>query len=82
MAVYEFCEHGDLTSYLAKHPKKRYDDAFMSKVFESILSALEHLESCGYMHCDIKPENVRPKNAGRGREKTKSQIAFLFYYRF
>lgn len=59
MACYEFAVNGDLASYIKRHPERRLDITFLSNLFNDILCAMEHVGTFGYIHGDIKPENVR-----------------------
>lgn len=58
MAVYEYCPNGDLFNYLKKHPQVSKDVNFIKNLFVGLLSAMTVLTEAGYVHNDIKPENV------------------------
>ena len=66
----EECAGGDLSSVL-RCEAGNYDFAFIRNVMRSILMALEHMHSRGYVHCDVKPENTlllrQPEWQGAGR---------------
>jgi serine/threonine protein kinase len=57
-AVYEFCRHKDLFTYLEINADKSRDLEFLSKLFRGVCAALHELHSRGFVHCDIKPENI------------------------
>lgn len=59
MAVYEYCLHGDLGSYMEKHPEKLDDRVWINTTFDHILEALEHVHGKKFLHTDVKPDNVR-----------------------
>lgn len=58
MAMYELCEHGDLASYLIQEPEKATDLQFLRRIFMQIIEAVGHMHKKGYVHCDVKPENI------------------------
>lgn len=58
MAVYEYCPNGDLFNYIKKHPNVSKDIVFIKKIFVGLLSALNQIHQLGFVHCDIKPENI------------------------
>lgn len=58
MAVYEYCDHGDLKSFIDRHPEKARDASFLRSLVSGLLSALAHLHAAGTAHCDVKPENI------------------------
>eukprot|EP01122_Echinamoeba_exundans_P016587 TRINITY_DN8457_c0_g1_i1.p1 TRINITY_DN8457_c0_g1~~TRINITY_DN8457_c0_g1_i1.p1 ORF type:complete len:459 (+),score=59.56 TRINITY_DN8457_c0_g1_i1:58-1434(+) len=57
-AVYEFCKNKDLYTFLETNGEKSRDLEFLSKLFRGICSALHELHSRGFVHCDMKPENI------------------------
>jgi serine/threonine protein kinase len=58
MAVYEYCDHGDLFTFAKNHRDKVRDPAFLRSLASGVLEALAYLHENGYAHCDIKPENI------------------------
>ena len=54
--VYDYCEQGDLFNMVATTGK--FSDKLARYYFHQILSALEHVHSKGFVHLDIKLENV------------------------
>lgn len=67
MAVYEYCENGDLSSFLKRHPTKCRDMAFLRQLTINISSAAAALHKAGFVHCDIKPENILVDRLGQPR---------------
>jgi serine/threonine protein kinase len=58
MAMYELCEHGDLSSFLTKNPSKATDIVFLRRFLISVVDAIGHMHKRGFVHCDVKPENI------------------------
>lgn len=67
MAVYEYCENGDLVSYLKRFPHKARDMRFITTLFSGLFSALAALHDKGYIHGDVKPDNVLIDSKGTPR---------------
>jgi serine/threonine protein kinase len=57
-ALYEYCEHKDLKTLLKTKPQYRTDVEFLCGVFRDISAALEVVHDAGYLHCDVKPDNI------------------------
>jgi serine/threonine protein kinase len=57
-AIYELCANKDLRALLKSSPELRKDVGFMTSIFLDVLEGLEALHSAGYIHCDIKPDNI------------------------
>eukprot|EP00316_Scyphosphaera_apsteinii_P023514 CAMPEP_0119332534 /NCGR_PEP_ID=MMETSP1333-20130426/82987_1 /TAXON_ID=418940 /ORGANISM="Scyphosphaera apsteinii, Strain RCC1455" /LENGTH=605 /DNA_ID=CAMNT_0007342391 /DNA_START=333 /DNA_END=2149 /DNA_ORIENTATION=+ len=49
----------ELTDFLATQPSGRLCPAAAARFFTQILQALAHAHAKGYLHCDVKPQNVR-----------------------
>jgi len=54
--IYEYMDFGNLKDYVKKKGKLSEEEAL--KVLRSVVNALEYLHSRGYIHSDVKPENV------------------------
>lgn len=54
--VMEFCDNGDLNSYIEKHAPLPEDDIFY--IMKQLIDALSYLRSMNIMHRDLKPHNV------------------------
>ena len=57
--VMERIEGPDLEEHLAAQPGGRIDEATARPLFRHILAALRHAHGRGFLHCDLKPANVR-----------------------
>ena len=66
----EVCDLGDLQQYIDYWYQKRSSaDVTVGNVLsqtKQLLSAVLHLHSAGFMHCDIKPANILLKDDGNG----------------
>ena len=68
--VLEYMPDGSLQDYLNQQQQKLYNnnnsnnnvlplsDAFVRRTLAQVLSALQHLHSVGWMHRDVKPDNL------------------------
>ncbi|NPA32667.1 MAG: serine/threonine-protein kinase [Aquificae bacterium] len=54
--IYEYMDFGTLKDYVQKKGRLTEEEAL--KVLRHIVNALEYLHSRGYIHSDIKPENI------------------------
>ena len=57
--IYEFCDGGDLKSYVERKGRLKLDEAL--GIIKQIAKGLAYLHNKGYIHSDIKPENVLAK---------------------
>jgi len=53
----------ELTEYLASFPGRRLPVGAACTFFGHLLSALRHAHQRGFLHCDVKPDNVRLNKA-------------------
>jgi len=56
--VMELCEGGTLTNHVAQCEGCRIDEAFGAKVFMQIVAAVRHIHTRGFVHRDLKMDNV------------------------
>ena len=49
----------ELTEFLSRHPEGRLPPGHAMHLFGHLLSALRHAHHLGFLHCDVKPDNVR-----------------------
>lgn len=52
-------EGPSLQQHIASQPSGQLSDADACRFFSQLLAAVRHAHSAGYLHCDIKPANVR-----------------------
>jgi len=60
--LYEFCDGGDLKNYVETKGKLKLTEAL--DILKQIASGLAYLHKMGYIHSDIKPENILAKRKG------------------
>lgn len=58
----EYCDGGDLINYQAKLPNRVFSLAKATEVLAEVIIGLEQLHQEGYLHRDIKSQNVLIKN--------------------
>ena len=55
----EFCEEGSLDAFLLKEGQKgRLDDFRIWKIMLEVAAGIKHIHDSGFLHLDIKPENI------------------------
>lgn len=55
----EFCEEGNLTDFLTRQGREgRLDDFRIWKILLEMCLGVQHIHDSGYMHLDLKPDNV------------------------
>merc|ERR1719240_1820059 len=52
-------EGPELTEYLQRQPDRRLPSWEAMHILGHLLSALRHAHAHGFLHCDVKPDNVR-----------------------
>ena len=57
--VMERIDGPELTDYLAAQPGGRLDPHAARAVLSQMLAALRHAHARGFVHCDLKPSNIR-----------------------
>ena len=50
--------HGDKIDFLRHHNSSEVDHNRIIRMSQQIIKSLEKLHSIGYVHCDIKPQNI------------------------
>ena len=58
----EYCDGGDLVNHQAKLKDKVFPLDFATEVLAEVIVGLETLHQEGYLHRDIKSQNVLIKN--------------------
>lgn len=56
--VLEYAPHGDLLSFMNSRSQRGFTERVARNLFLQILSATHYLHEFGYIHCDIKLENI------------------------
>lgn len=61
----ERIEGPDLHDFIEAQPDQKLAEPMARRLFRHVLAALVHAHGAGYLHCDVKPENVRLQLEGR-----------------
>lgn len=61
--ICEYCDGGDLLNYQAKQPNKVFELNAAAKLLSEVILGLEVLHTEGYLHRDIKPQNILLKKS-------------------
>ena len=64
--VCEYCDGGDLLNYQAKQQKKVFSIKDATKILSEVIHGLFQLHEMGYLHRDIKPQNILLKKDKNG----------------
>jgi len=60
----EYCNGGDLLNMQASQPNRVFSLESATEYLSQVILGLEVLHKKGYLHRDIKPQNVLVKNEG------------------
>ena len=58
----EYCDGGDLVNLQAMEKKKVFSLETATEYLSQVIKGFEQLHKAGYLHRDIKPQNVLLKN--------------------
>ena len=64
--VLEYCDKGDLSSYVDAQPNKRLPESMAKKLMQDLALGLSFLRSKNIIHRDLKPQNLLMKSHPRG----------------
>ena len=56
--ICEYCDGGDLLNYQAKQPNKVFTIKRAAEIMSEVIKGLELLHHLGYLHRDIKSQNI------------------------
>lgn len=54
----EYASGGTLAGLIKKSAGNRLPECYVRRYTRSILRGLNHIHGCGYVHCDLKPDNI------------------------
>ena len=54
----EYCNGGDLLTYQAKQPNRVFNLGEATEILADVINGLEQLHREGYLHRDIKSQNI------------------------
>lgn len=64
--ICEYCDGGDLLSLQAKQYNKVFALKQATKILSQVILGLEHIHKTGYLHRDIKLQNILVKKDASG----------------
>ena len=64
--LFEYASGGTLCGLIEKSGGSGLPESDVKRYAKSILQGLNHVHDCGYVHCDLKPENVLLVSAATG----------------
>ncbi|CAN4098440.1 unnamed protein product [Withania somnifera] len=74
----EYFSGGTLSERIKKLGNKGFPDSEVRSYTRSMLRGLNHIHAIGYVHCDMKPENILLlPNSSKGRTEFRAKIGDL-----
>jgi serine/threonine protein kinase len=75
--VLEYCNGGDLKKDLGKQPDKVYTLQDTTRILADVIRGLEVVHTRGFLHRDIKIDNILVNTDEKGNKVTNSQYLGL-----
>ena len=62
--ITEYCSGGELTILCREGYRQKYDDDQLILIIKQLIDGIHHIHSMGYVHRDIKPQNILITDSG------------------
>lgn len=72
----EYCDGGDLVNLQAMEKNKVFSLEKATEYLSQVIKGLEQLHKAGYLHRDIKPQNVLMKKEGDEKVNISQNLDF------